>query len=78
MRLDLTLVALKGQCQRHSDFEGLYLVMKQLGHAMLLNIHRKSHMQSPAAPSHWHWATLKGQSQVHSDIEGLYVLNKPG
>ncbi len=22
----LTLVTLKGQCQRHSDFEGLYLV----------------------------------------------------
>ncbi len=32
MRLHLTLVTLKGHCQGHSDFEGLYLV-KELSEA---------------------------------------------
>ncbi len=28
VQLHLTLLSLKGQCQTHSDFEGLYLVME--------------------------------------------------
>ena len=50
-QLHLTLVTLEGQCQGHSDFEGLYLVNMvkeaELGHALLLDINRKACMGSP-------------------------------
>ena len=49
VQLHLTLVTLKGRCQGHSGFEGLYLV-KELGHVLLLDTDRKSHMESPTAP----------------------------
>ena len=60
--------------QGQSDFEALYLVKEQLGHMILLNIHRKAYMGSPLMRLHLTSVTLKDQCQGHSDFENLYLI----
>ncbi len=45
---------------------------------LLLDTNRKSHMESPTAPSHLTLNDLVGQSQGHSDFEGLYFVKLQG
>ncbi len=53
VQLHLTFVNLKGDCQGHPDFEvlpGIFHKGAELGHVLLLDTNRKSHMESLTAP----------------------------
>ncbi len=53
-RLHLTSVPFNGQCQvqGHSVFEDISYEGTELGYLLLFKTSMKSHMSSPAAPSH--------------------------
>ncbi len=51
----------------------------ELGHKLLLNINRKTYMETSMTSSLWPWyycVALKGQIQGHSGFEALYVVNE--
>ena len=52
VQLHLTFVNLKGHCQGHSGIKAISRKGAELGHVLLLDTNRKSHMESPTAPSH--------------------------
>ncbi len=76
MTSNLTLSDLERSISRSLGFRSLIFHKgAELGHMLLLNIHRKAYMRSPM--THLTLSDPKGQSQGHSDFEGLYVVNEP-
>ncbi len=69
--LYLILVTLKGQCQGHSESKVYICKEAELGHVLLLNTNRKSHMGCPKSPSYLTLSDLVRPSR--SD----YVVKEP-